>query len=165
MAKVGEQLLDPNDTIGIVDTLNRVIQVVDDAIEFGDPNDPYVETSGTKATGASTTHNGRISNIRGSWVEAEFDSAGATATFTHNLNLPVFSASEPNVRWLFTNFSHSGAGPGAATTAMSLLYEGGTVATNSIVLRLMVAAGTRTIASGANAVKVCAFFTPAVRWP
>ena len=165
MARVGEVNLDPKNPMTIVDTLNRVVQVVDQEIEFGDPSDPYDVTSGTIADGV--THNGRLSNIRGSWVELEIASSLPARIYTHNLNLPVHnngSFDEPNVRWFCTNIRHDGTGFYFNSEDISFEFvEGRTVTANSIDL-VMRFGFFRTI-NASHPLKVTMFFVPAVRWP
>jgi len=165
MARIGKTLSDPEDKLAIVDIINQIVRVLDDAnIEFGDPLSPLDDSSVVLAgAGTPTTHNGRLANIRGSWVEAQIDAANAVVTFTHNLDLPVVGADEPNVRWAVLNFKHSGVG--AAPGALQLVYEDSvcTVTANTIDLVLRVE-GTRTLAAGANAVRASVFFIPCVRW-
>lgn len=169
MARVNTVLMDPKDTVAIVDTLNRVIQVVDQEIEVGDPNDPQNEDSGVKPTGLAATHNGRLSNVRGSWVEMEFTARNSAVNFVHNLNIPVHNngaVNEPNVRWLGTNLRHSGlgAGPGSIMTVMYTDLDAASITANSLPLRLYASAA-RTIDGVDNPVRVSIFFIPAVRWP
>jgi hypothetical protein len=149
----------------MVKAITDVTRVVDSEIEFGHPLNPYDDQSTTLAgAGTPTTHNGSVQNIKGQWVEVEFGAVDTAVAFTHNLNLEVIAANEPNVRWLFTNFQHSGAGP--ATGCLSIEYDDAlcTVSASSIQLVLRASpGGVRTIAAGANAVKCTTFFTPAVR--
>jgi hypothetical protein len=165
VARIGEVLLDPKDPQSIVDVLNRVIQVLDQGVELGDPLNPLDDSSVVLAgSGSPTVHNGRVANIRGSWVSVEFAAADTAVAFNHNLDIPVFGTNEPNVRWLFSNFRHSGVGP--AVSNLNLEYDDllCTMTKDSIDLVLR-SQGVRTIAVGANAVKVDVFFVPAVRWP
>jgi hypothetical protein len=165
VSKIPSVIVDPDKPDSIVKALSEATRVVNEWIEFGNPQNPYDDQSTTLAgAGTPTTHNGEMQNIRGSWVEVEFDAANAAEAFNHNLGLDVISADEPNVRWLFTNFRHSGAG--AATGCLSLEYDDAlcAVSANSIDLVLRASpGGVRTIAAGANAVKCTVFFIPAVR--
>jgi hypothetical protein len=171
VSRVGENLPKPDDPLSLVQYLADVQRVLDSEVEFGHPTTPYDEadaTVGVEMAGdmtATRPHNGTLQNIRGSWVEVEIAAAGAAVTFTHNLGLPVVGADEPNVRWLFTNFRHSGVGATGVST-LTLDYDDTlcTVAADNIQLVLRSPAG-RTIAAGANAVKASVFFVPAVRWP
>jgi hypothetical protein len=164
MAKIGENLPDPNDLESIVEFIGAIQREVDGLIEFGTPQDPTDDTSTTLAGSASGAHPGSLQNIHGSWAEAEFGAVNTAVTFYHHLGLDVIGTDLPNVRWLFTNFRHSGAGP--ATGCLSLEYDDAlcTVAANSIDLVIRASpGGVRTIAAGANAVKCTVFFIPAVR--
>jgi hypothetical protein len=165
VSKVPVNIPDPQKPESIIKGVTDVARVVDGEIEFGHPLNPYDDQDTTLAgAGSPTTHNGSVQNIKGSWVEVEFSAANAAVSFAHNLNVEVVAANEPNVRWLFTNFQHSGAG--AATGCLSLEYDDAlcAVGTNTIDLVLRASpGGVRTIAAGANAVKCTVFFTPAVR--
>ena len=172
MGKVGENLPNPDEPLSIVQYLGEVQRVLDGEVEFGHPSSPWdpndatvgVELAGDMA--ATRPHNGTPQNIVGSWVEVLFASAGVAGLFTHNLDIPIVAADEPNVRWLFTNFKHSGAGASAVST-LTLDYDDAlcTVTKDSIQLVLRMPAGSRTIGAGANAVRCSVFFTPASRWP
>jgi hypothetical protein len=88
-------------------------------IEFGHPGDPYDDVS-TKLAGDNVSphaHNGTLEDIRGSWVEVEFNSTNTlnvATDFNHNLYLhdtwyTVPVAGSPNVRWFVAGWQHSGA--------------------------------------------------------
>jgi hypothetical protein len=170
VSRTGKFISDPRDPLAISEAVSRLQTIVDNEIEFGNPLDPNDSSSTTAPgdTAGTPQHNGTLQNIRGSWVEVEFDGTGAAnyQDFHHNMGLPEGAAGEPNVRWLCTNFRHSGAGAVGAST-LSLEFDDSVAApsnpTNTIRLVLR-AEGTRTIAAGANAVKVSVFFIPAVRW-
>lgn len=104
-------------------------------------------------------------NMLGTWVKASFTTPGGTATFSHNLNVQATSAVTPNVVWEIICFKHSGAGAPAAGLhggALSLVYEGGAVTANSIVLVLRTS-GARTI-DAPNPVTALVFFAPVGNW-
>ena len=165
MARIGKTLSDPEDKLAIVDIINQIVRVLDDAnIEFGDPLSPLDDSSAVLAgAGTPTTHNGRLANIRGSWVEVEVTALDTAFTCTHNLEIPVSVSGEPNVRWLVAAMRHDGQAA-TGTGAPSILFEeGDTITTNSIELRLYCAAP-RTI-NGTHPLHLSLFILPAVRWP
>lgn len=141
----------------------RLEEVLRNRVEFGDPQEPDDPASTTAAGSSTTAHNGRPDNIFGSWVEVTFDAADAATLCRHNLDMPIVNA-ELNVRWMVFAFQHSGVGVNAAST-LSINYDtrdSAAILADSLNLRLYVGGG-RTIAAGANAVKVSLFFTPATR--
>lgn len=160
MSRVARILYDPQDPKSVSEHASRVQRVVDGQIEFGSPQNPNDPQSTTVADGV--THNGILQNMLGAWVEILVDTApglAANITCTHNLGVPIVNASTPNVRWLVFGWQHNAAGTGATST-VSVVYEGGTVAENSIVLRFY--ANARTV-NDANPLKCTLFFVPAVR--
>lgn len=159
MSRVPQVVVNPQDPQSITEHLFRVQRVVDGRLEFGSPQDPRDPASATIPDGAS--HNGIIQNIMGSWFELSLGTGDLAVdqTCTHNLGIPIVSASTPNVRWIVFGLQHNAAGAGAGST-ISAVYEGGTVGENAIVLRFYAAA--RTV-NDANPLKVTLFFVPVVR--
>lgn len=158
--RVPRVIVDPKNPLSIVEHVSRVQRVVDELIEFGDPQDPNNPQSTTPANGAA--HNGTQSNIRGSWVEVTLNSTtlrNTNVACTHNLGVQLLSASQPNVRWLLFGWQHSGLGT-LAGTSVSVIYTDGAVTSDSIQLRFY--AGGMTV-NDANPLKVTLFFIPAVR--
>lgn len=163
MSRFGFLLLDPDSkdfNKSVVEAMHRLLEIVDNRIEFGNPHDPRLDTSTTRA---GDGHNGVLSNVYGSWVDIVLDDAtnllNTNVECVHNLDVPVFSASEPNVLWLVFGFTHDGTGTGAGST-VSVGYIDGTVAANSIELRFYAAARTVTVGSP---LLVRLFFIPGVR--
>lgn len=161
MSRFSEPLLNPNDpnfNLAVAEAIHRLSQIVDSEIEFGDPQDP---TTDEISTLAGDGHNGRTQNIAGSWVELQLDDAtnllNTNVTCTHNLGLPVLSATEPNVRWETWGWQHDNTGAGAGST-VSAIYTGGSVTSNAIQLRFF--ASGRTV-TAAHPLKVCLRFIPA----
>lgn len=101
--------INPQDTPGLLREVIRERDRTNRHLTFGDPN----TTAGEPGTPG---------NIEGNWVTV--DLAAGPNTITHDLGLPVSSASTPNVGWLVFG----------AKAAGDLHYAGGTVTTNSIVL-------------------------------
>jgi len=163
VGQVGIGIVDPNDPHSLSDALNRIIQVLDSQIEFGDPIDPDNPAATSPPRAGSSGRNGTLQNIVGSWVEVAFTSASSSQAFTHNLDIPVAVAGEPNVRWLFTNFRHSGVGASPGT--LSLEFVNGSTLTNNAITLTLRADGTRTINGAGDEVLVSVFLVPAVRWP
>lgn len=167
--RLGKRIIDPDDPLSIAEVVTELIQIVTSELGFGDPLDPSSDASTVKAGQGSsgTDHNGTPDNILGAWAEAEFTSVGVgnPVTFSHNLGLPVQSADSPNVRWLFTNIRHSGAGAPAAADTITLMYDDAvcTTAADTIQLVCHAATGGRTI-DGSNPVKVSVFFVPVLQW-
>ncbi len=159
MSRIPQAVINPKDPLSIVEHLYRVQRVVDGQIDFGAPQDPKDPASSTLPDGSA--HNGILNNILGSWFEISIGTGDLAVdqTCTHNLGQPIVSATTPNVRWLVFGIQHNAAGAGAGST-VSVVYEGGTVGENSIVLRFYAAA--RTV-NDANPLKVTLFFIPVVR--
>jgi hypothetical protein len=152
--------------------MNELLLVVDDFIEFGEPQNPNDPTSTTLAgaTGVDASHNGTISNVNGSWVEVLLTATGiADTTFTHNLfldpNYTVPVTGEPNCRWIHFAVMHDGTNKdGTSDITFSLKFMGGTVTGSSIQLRTNLATvGTAVTIDGNHPVKICLFFTKATR--
>jgi hypothetical protein len=148
--------------------MNEVLLVVDDHIEFGEPQNPNDPTSTTLAgaTGVDAAHNGTISNVNGSWVEILLTAAGTSVvTCTHNLFLdPVYTVpvpGEPNCRWLPFGFIHDGTG-GDATSGLSItpgFISGNTVTASAIDLSISVITdGTALTIDGNHPLRVTLFF-------
>ena len=157
--------------------LDRIIQVVNTDIEFGDPQNPKDPTSETLLAGFDfgtpvvDQHNGTPSNIRGSWVEAKLTSAGITDVLcTHNLylNTPGYTlpvSGEPNCRWLLFGMMHDGTNiDGTSTAALDVGFLGDAVTVNSIKLRFnLVLGGTALTVDAPHPIQVTLFFTRATR--
>jgi len=104
-------------------------------------------------------------NMLGAWVKTTATDPGAAITFTHSMAVQTTSPSAPNVAWEIVCFKHSGVGAPAVGVhggALSLVYEGGAVTPNSIVLVLRTS-GVRTI-SVAEPVTMLVFFAPVGNW-
>lgn len=157
MSRVPRVIVDPTQPQSIVEHLGRVQRVLDGEVEFGNPQDPTDPQSTTRANGVA--HNGTVLNVRGSWFEAAVTALNTNVTCTHNLGLPIVSASSPNVRWLVFGWQHDGTGAGAGSS-VSAVYVGGAVTTNSIVLRFFAAGRTVDVI---HPLTVSLFFVPAVR--
>jgi hypothetical protein len=157
--RVGINIPDPTKPESLVKYLAEVQRVVDSLIEFGNPQNPFDDQSSTLADGA--THNGSLQNIHGSWVEVEVDTANSSVTCTHNLNVPIAVAGEPNVRWLVFGFEHDGNTADAASTLSVNFETGDTITTDAIDLYFHVG-GTRVV-DGDHKLKATLFFVPAVR--
>jgi hypothetical protein len=165
MGRIGQNLPDPNNPKSLVDFLGEVRRVVDGNIEFGNPQDPADDTSSTLAGSTTGAHPGTLSNIKGTWCEADVDTLDSPITFYHNLNIDVAVSGEPNVRWLFSDYVHDGTGVTDGTAVISCNFEPTTctVTTTSIDLQFY-AAGGRTV-DVTHLLKVSLFFVPAVRRP
>ena len=170
MAKIELVTVDPDDPKAIAEAITHILQVLDGGIEFGDPIDPK-DTSLTGLAGATATppvdrHNGSLQNMGGSWVEVSTIVLDTAIAFNHNLGVPIDAGTrnldEPNVRWLFTNFSHDGTGADANSCLTLHHEEGDSITTDTIELRLYSSSG-RTVGSS-NPVKISAYFIPVVRW-
>lgn len=164
MSRVGEVLGDPKDPANLAELVTRIQKVTDSAIEFGNSTDPAGSTT-LAGAGTPTTHNGQLMNIKGSWVEVEFETLDTAVDCAHNLNVPVFN-SEVNVRWIVMGIRHSGVGVLTGAETISVIREHGgadTLSENVIALRAYAAAA-RTV-NAANPIRVSLFFVPAVRWP
>lgn len=134
--------------VGDPDELREILrehgEAINGGLDRGDPGDPDGPRAG---------------NVAGQWIVVTVESANAAVTFTHNLDLPeaTVSTTQPNVTWE-ASFVHSGAGTGG----MSLEYQtGDNVDENAIELRLRTG---RTVAAGANAVRVAVRFEGASPW-
>lgn len=149
-------LPDPKNPKSVVEHVDGVQRILDQQVSFGHPQDPG-DDAGTALAG--TTHNGVIYNMEGTWVELRVTVLDANTTCTHNLNLTVLSASQPNCRWLVWGYQHDGTGAGTTST-ISCNYEDGTVAADSIQLRFYAVA--RTVDAD-HPLKVTLWFIPAVR--
>lgn len=110
----------------------------------------------TSINESGTASGQRIGHMRGAWVHQTISALG-TNTFTHNLGLPT-PAGKVNVRWLVFGWQHDGNGAGTGDT-LSVNYQGGTVATDSIQL-YVTAAGARTV-DGTHQLTVDLYFVPA----
>jgi len=152
--------------------LDHLLRVVDQQIEFGEPQNPMDPTSSVRAGSSSTdTHNGTISNLAVSWVEIELTSTGVSdATCRHNLYLSVPQytvpvTGQPNCRWQVHAVMHDGTGKdGTSTLSVDVSWVGGTVNVNDILLRFVVAVGgTALTIDGDHPVLVTLCFTRATR--
>jgi hypothetical protein len=172
MARFTLLTIDPDDSLSIASALTQLQQIVTDQLDLGHPGFPGHKLQQTVVTAlagagdntslANTLHNGETGNFNHAWVEVEFSGTNTAVAFKHNLNLDVPDANLPNVRWLFTNFQHNGAGPVTGTAALALSFDtGDTVTADSIELRLY-AAATRTV-DGSNKVKVTTLMVPAIQ--
>ena len=146
----------PKDPHSIVEHLGANQRILDGQVEFGHPGNPISDASTALA---GTTHNGTLMNMAGSWVELAVSALNTNTTCTHNLELAIPSASQPNCRWLVWGWQHDGTGAGA-TTQVNALYVDGTVGANSIQLKFY--ATTLTVGAG-NKLRVTLYFIPAVR--
>jgi hypothetical protein len=167
------------DLLAISQQVDAVVRVVDDKIEFGDPQDPSDPASAVRAgaVASATSHNGTLSNISGSWVEVSLEQTGqTTVTCYHNLyrdnpqyTVPV--TGEPNCRWLVFGVMHDGDVGGAAPAdtntriGVDVAFIGGdTVNANEIELRFNLRMeGLRTTVDATHPVLVTLFFTRASR--
>lgn len=170
----GAGSITPN-VFAVAEQVDNLVRVVDQEIEFGEPQDPADPTSvvraGDFATPAEGDHNGTTSNIAGSWVELHIEAPGRTTqTCTHNLylsdpdyTLPV--TGEPNCRWMVFGWQHDGTG-GSGTTELMLnvWFQSGTVTVNAVALEVSVDvhASTLTI-DGTHPLLLTLFFTRATR--
>lgn len=155
--KVHRVRIDAGDPQSIVDQVTHIMRVLDQLVEFGDPQDPG--SDGSTAL-AGTTHNGRMLNVRGSFVELVVENLNTATTCTHNLNVQLLSASQPNVRWLVFGYQHNATGAAAANAVSVVYVDGDTVGTNAIQLRFYAIGWT---VNAANPLRVCLWFMPAVR--
>ncbi len=162
-----DEAFDPRDQ-----QISEILRTVDDNIEFGEPQNPNDPTSTALAgvIGVAGAHNGTKSNISGSWVEIELQSAAiSNVTCTHNLFLhdpdyvvPV--TGQPNCRWFMFGVMHDGtATDGTTSLRVEISFIGGTVTANAIDLQFsLIKAGNGTIGSS-NRVLVTLFFIRATR--
>jgi len=180
MAKVSRVSLSGGsqpDLIALSQQVNEILRVLDDRVEFGEPQDPSNPTSTTLAGDFSAAggHNGTPSNILGSWVEVTLESTGTSKIACyHNLFLdsstsPQYTvpvSGEPNCRWLFFGCGHDGTG-GDATSGLIVcptFVLGDTVAPDYIELRFSVSTvGTALTVDATHPVLACLFFTQASR--
>ena len=166
------------DLIALSQQVNKILQIIDNRIEFGEPQDPSDPTSTTLAgdgfeTPAAGAHNGTTSNIFGSWVEVALEATGVNIVKCyHNLYLdsttsPQYTvpvSGEPNVRWLVFGYGHDGTGADATSGLLvtPAFVSGDTVAVDYIQLRISVSTvGTAVTVSADHPVIACLFFTQA----
>lgn len=164
MSRYGQLLLDPRSphfNEAVVEALSRLLQIVDNRIEFGNPHDPRSDTSVLLAGAGG--HNGALQNIYGSFVELDVEALDTATSCQHNLSVPVAVAGEPNVLWTVMRWVHDGTAATSTSVPGVLFEEGDTVGTDSIQLRFYCSA-TRTVDAD-HPLKVTLFFTPAVRRP
>lgn len=157
----------------VAEQVDEILRVVDDKIEFGEPQDPSDPTATglAGAMGAAGAHNGTLSNIAGSWVEISLTATGLTTqTCIHNLysdlsqyTVPV--TGEPNCRWLLFGLMHDGQGQdGTSGLDLDIAFLGDTVAANSIQLRVdLSTVGTAVTVDGTHPALITLFFTRATR--
>ena len=153
---------DPQNPEQMSQAIGEIQQLLDGGVSFGHPQDPADDTSTTLAGagGTGAGHNGTLANINGSWVEQGITTAGAATRFYHNLNLDVFSATSPNVRWFVAGAAHSGSGV-PATANFSVYYDhGDAVAADYIDLRIGASGIT---VSAEEPLTIVLFFVPALR--
>ena len=141
MARVTERGVDPQNAKQIADVLVELQQQLN-RVEFG-------------------TFESGLQNIRGQWVEGEFQALDTELVFSHNLAWPIFN-SEVNVQWILMGMRHDGTGATGASTLSINHEDGDTLTTNTIGLRLY-SGGGHTIGAG-NPVRVKLFFIPGTRW-
>ena len=164
------------DPIAIGEQVDALLRVVDDKIEFGEPQDPADPASTTLAgagfeTPAADHHNGTLSNIAGSWVEVALEITGMTMVPCHHnlyLDTPEYAVpvtGQPNCRWLVFGIQHDGTGSDANTRlGVDVTFAGDTVAANDIELRFNLRVeGQRPTIGSSNPVLVSLFFTRATR--
>ena len=160
--------------LAIAQQVDELLWVVDDKIEFGEPqnpNDPTDTSQLAGAMGAENAHNGTTSNIAGSWVEISLTGTGLTTeTCIHNLYLQdpdyvVPVTGEPNCRWLLFGLMHDGQGQdGTSGLDLDITFLGDTVAANSIQLRVdLSTVGTAVTVDGTHPALITLFFTRATR--
>jgi len=164
------------DLLALSQQVDAVVRVVDDKIEFGEPQDPSDPTSTTLAgdgfeTPTAGHHNGTISNISGSWVEVALEQTGMTTVPCHhnlyrdNPQYAVPVTGQPNCRWLVFGVQHDGTGSDANTRiGVDVSFAGDNVDANDISLRFNVRVeGQRPTIGESNPVLVTLFFTKATR--
>ena len=159
--------------IGVAQQVDELLSVVDDKIEFGEPQDPNDPTATglAGAMGAAGAHNGTTSNVAGSWVEVRIEAAGRTThTCTHNLYLDspqyvVPVTGQPNCRWMVFGWQHDGEGTSGTTELMlNVWFQSGTVSANAIALEVSVDLHASTITlDGDHPILLTLFFTRATR--
>ena len=166
---------EPN-LIAVAEQVDELLQVLDDKVEFGEPQNPKDATDTPSRILAGTVavedaHNGTTSNIAGSWIESALTVSGlTTVTCTHNLYLdsPQYTVpvtGEPNCRWLPFGVMHDGTGKDATSRmAVDVAFMGDTVSANAIALRFNLQLfGTAITIGSSNPVLVTLFFTRATR--
>lgn len=160
--------------VAVAEQVDELLQIVDDKIEFGEPQNPHDPTDTSQlagAMGAENAHNGTVSNIAGSWVEISLTATGLTTeTCVHNLYLQdpdyvVPVTGEPNCRWLPFGLMHDGQGQDATSgLSLDITFLGDTVAANSIQLRVNLSTiGTAVTVDGDHPALITLFFTRATR--
>ncbi len=164
------------DSSAVPEQLDELSRVLNEEVEFGDPQNPNDPTSTTLAGDFSAgDHNGTLQNIAGSWVEIALEVTGLTiATCTHNLytrndqaTVPV--SGQPNCRWLVFGIMHDGTaadvGIVSSRYGVDVAFMGGdTVNVNDIQLRFNLRLSGEAITVGSsNPVRVTLFFTKATR--
>lgn len=169
--------LGPNATLAqVAAQTDRITQVLNQEVEFGEPQDPNSLTSlklaGTGMTAAGA-HNGTPGNIAGSYHEQIlFGTAPLTATntFRHNLyldnpNYVLPDSSSPNVRWHIHGINHDGTNADSTSVfRVFLMYIGGTITANSIELRTHFdIVGTTPSVGGNDPINLTVFFTKATK--
>jgi len=163
VSKLRTLTVDPKDPKSVAEAVQQLVRIVSSEISIGDPLDPGSDQSVVLAGGTGTgSHNGRPSNVEGTWVEVEFESLHTTLTCTHNLGVPVIN-NEVNVRWVVMGIRHSGVGAAGASTLSINYQDGDSVTTNSIALRAYSSFG-RTV-DATNPIRASLRFYPASRWP
>jgi len=155
--------VDPKNPQSISEAVNELLRVVKSEISFGDPLDPASDQSTTLAGGTGLgAHNGRPSNIEGTWVEVKFEALHTALTCVHNLGVPIING-EVNVRWEVMGIRHSGVGAAGASAISINFQNGDTITKNSIQLRVYSSFG-RTV-DAANPIRVSLRFIGCTRWP
>ena len=161
------------DVLVVAEQVDELLRVVDQEIEFGEPQDPTDPTATglAGAMGAAGAHNGTLANIAGSFVETALTVTGlTTVTCSHNLYLeyPEYTvpvSGQPNCRWLMFGVMHDGTGQDATSRlAVDVAFMGDTVNTDDIQLRFNLQLfGTAITVGSSNPVLVTLFFTRATR--
>ncbi len=162
--------------LAVAEQVDELLRVVDQEIEFGEPQDPKDATDAGGRVLAGTVavadaHNGTLGNVAGSWVETALTVSGlTTVTCSHNLYLdyPEYTvpiSGEPNCRWLVFGVMHDGTGQDATSRiAVDVAFMGDTVNTDDIQLRFNLQLfGTAITVGSSNPVLVTLFFTRATR--
>ena len=169
--RVSRTQVDAKNPESVAVQLDESIRVVNEFIEFGDPQDPADLTSTTRAGSGSNTHNGTVANIKGSWVDVALVTAAVVVkTCVHNLYLeenttwtiPV--SGEPNCMWTVFGWMHDGNGESSGRPVNNVFFIGGTVALNEIDLRFDTTILGGTLVIDATHFMVCKlFFTRGTR--
>ncbi len=122
--------------------VDEITKVVNEFIEFGDPQDPNDVLSTTRAGSTAVGHNGTVGNIKGSWVDVALTTAGlSTVICIHNLYLDeaatwtVPVSGQPNCMWTVFGWMHDGDSDSNGRPTNNVFYVGDTVALNQITLR------------------------------